>query len=329
MKIGVLGDGAWGTALAMVAVQNGHDVKVWGIDPAYLQAMIAERENKKFLPGVKLPESLGFESDMVKLARESEFLISAVPTKFLRKTLQPLAAADGMNTPLVSVTKGIEPDTFLRPLEILRDVLGEDKTIAILSGPSHAEEVARKRPTTVVVACENEVFAQTVQTAMMNDCFRVYTSGDALGVELGGALKNVLALAGGICIGLGLGDNALAALMTRGLAEMTRFGSAMGAQARTFYGLSGIGDLIVTCISEHGRNRAVGIALGRGKSLDEILSGMMGVAEGVTAARGVMGLAKQKNITMPITEEVVRILEGHASPAEAVGNLMQRDPREE
>jgi len=266
---------------------------------------------------------------MVKLAQESDFLISAIPTKFLRLSLKPLAQAAGVKTPIVSVTKGIEPDTFLRPLEILRQVLGDDKTIAILSGPSHAEEVARKRPTTVVVACEDEAFAQTVQTAMINESFRVYTSPDPLGVELGGALKNVLALAGGICIGLGLGDNALAALMTRGLAEMTRFGAAMGAQARTFYGLSGIGDLIVTCISEHGRNRAVGIALGQGKSLADILSGMMGVAEGVTAARGVMGLAKQKNISMPITEEVVRILEGQASPAEAVGNLMQRDPREE
>lgn len=327
MNVGVLGDGAWGTALAMVLCQNGHDACLWGYDAAYLDAMAVTRQNAKFLPGVTLPQALRFTPDMRTLAAQSDYLISAIPTKFLRATLAPLAGR-GLATPIISVTKGIEPGTMRRPTEIIREIVG-DVTLGVLSGPSHAEEVARRRPTTVVVACPSDAVAQQVQASLMNETFRVYTSPDLLGVELGGALKNVLALAGGICVGLGLGDNALCALITRGLAEMTRFGSALGAQPKTFYGLSGIGDLVVTCISEHGRNRAVGIALGQGKKLDEILGGMQGVAEGVTAARGVQELAQKYGINMPITDEVVNILDGGADPRNAVANLMRRDPREE
>lgn len=330
MRIAVLSDGAWGTALALNLVANGHEVTQWGPFPDYLDEMARTRENARFLPGVKLPPELHFEPEMGKAVSGRELLLLATPTQYLRsvlKQLQPFLEPERQL--LVNVAKGIEVESWLRISEMVAEVLGRTR-YAVLSGPSHAEEVSRRVPTAVVAASENSADAELVQRIFLNDNFRVYTSADVVGVELGGALKNVMAIAAGIIDGMKLGDNPKAAMMTRGISEMGRLGELLGGKAQTFSGLSGIGDLIVTCTSGHSRNRHVGEELGRGRKLPEILQSMgMVVAEGVPTARGAYTLARKTGAETPIIDEIYAVLyEGRDVPT-AIRNLMSRTAKPE
>lgn len=324
----IIGDGGWGTAVATVLCSKNLPVTIWGHDPAYLEEMAATRTNRLFLPGVQLPGSLRFEPDLERALAGAALVITAVPTKFLRSVVERCRGLVPPQVGVVSLTKGVEQETLLRPSEILAASMGAER-IAVLSGPSHAEEVAHRRPTTVVVSSTDDALARQAQATLMTPFFRLYTSPDTVGVELGGAIKNVIALAAGICTGLELGDNAMAALLTRGLAEMTRLGVALGADARTFSGLSGMGDLVVTCTSPFGRNRAVGIQIGQGRSLEQILASMEQVAEGVTTAVSARALARRSGVEMPIVEQVWRVLYEGRDPREGVTELMTRQPRPE
>lgn len=319
----VLGNGGWGTALALLADRNGHAVRVWGIDPDYVARTADLRENPLFLPGVRIPPAILLTSDAAAAADGATLLVSAIPTQFLRETTRALAPSLPPGVPVVSVSKGLENRTLARPTEVLRETLGP-RPAAVLSGPSHAEEVARGQPASVVVASDDASLAARVQRVFSGETFRVYASDDVAGVELAAAVKNVIALAAGMCDGLGLGDNARAALVTRGNAEIRRLGHALGAKAETFSGLAGIGDLITTCTSRHGRNRAVGERLGRGETIDAILGSMVQVAEGVRTAESVVGIARRAGIEMPISEQVRRILAGEQSPRAALTELMSR-----
>ena len=330
MKIAVLGDGAWGTALACNLLSNGHEVVMWGAFPDYLEEMARKRENFKFLPGAPLPESLRFSPDPAEAAKGAELLLLATPTQFLRSVLKKFAVVPGVREKLfVNVAKGIEQNSWLRISEMVREELGQ-VSYAAISGPSHAEEVIRRVPTLVTAASAQPEAAELVQSVFMNDKFRVYTSGDVVGVELGGALKNVFAVAAGILDGMKLGDNPKAALMTRGIHEMGRLGELLGGEKTTFAGLSGIGDLIVTCCSGHSRNRHVGEELGRGKKLPVILQEMgMVVAEGVTTAKGAYALARRVNAETPIIDEINAILYNGKDAAAAIEVLMTRAPKRE
>ena len=329
MKICVAGDGAWGTALAMNALSNGHDTVLWGAFPDYLEEMRRTGENKKFLPGVRLPEALVFEPDMAKALAGSALVICATPTQYLRGVLQKMKGSLPAGAVLVNVAKGIELDTWLRISQIVAEELGQ-VTYADLSGPSHAEEVSRKVPTAVTAASSDIAAAEFVQQALMNERFRVYTSSDVSGLELGGALKNVFAIAAGIIDGMKLGDNPKAAMMTRAVAEMARLGEALGGRRATFSGLSGIGDLIVTCCSGHSRNRHVGEELGKGRALGDILSEMgMVVAEGVPTAKGAYTLARRTGAATPITDEIYAVLYEGKPVKEAMFSLMTRSARPE
>jgi glycerol-3-phosphate dehydrogenase (NAD(P)+) len=327
----VLGDGAWGTALALLLARDaGHRVRLWSARADNGLLLRTHRENVKLLPGVPIPEAVLLTTDVREAVAGADLWVSAIPTVYLRPTLtrirQELGGAEP--PPVVSVTKGIENGTFRRPSELLGEILGAAH-VAVLSGPSHAEEVSRGLPCSVVAAAAEPELALRVQRHFAGERFRVYTNLDPLGVELGGALKNVIGVAAGACQGLGFGDNALSALITRGLAEMTRFGVALGADAATFAGLAGLGDLITTCISPHGRNRAVGYRLARGETLDAVLGGMAMVAEGVTTARAVHERARGMGLDMPITAAVYRVLYEGTSPRDAVQELMTRSPKGE
>lgn len=330
MKITILGDGGWGTALSVVLAENGHAVTVWGAFPDYISELATTRVNHRFLPGIKLPESINYESDMAKAVEEAEMIVLATPTQFQRGVLaqfQPLFKVRQHH--LVSIAKGIEQDSLKRISEITNELLGPH-SYSVLSGPSHAEEVARQVPTAVVAASSNPELAKIVQNTFSNQYFRVYTSNDVIGVELGGALKNVIALAAGIIDGMELGDNPKAALLTRGIAEMGRLGESLGGNTSTFAGLSGIGDLIVTCASRHSRNRHVGEELGRGRKLSDIIASMqMSVAEGVKSAPGVYQLAKKSGIETPIIDEIYQVLYEDKPPALAISTLMSREPKSE
>lgn len=324
----ILGDGAWGTAIALhLAKVPGRRVVLWSARETNANILRDRRENVTYLPGVPIPESIELTAD-IGSATGADLIVAAVPTVYLRETLKPIAKAFVGQQPVLSLAKGLEIDTFLRPTEIIRQVLG-DRPVAALSGPSHAEEVSRGLPTSVVVAAEEFELARQVQEQFNSDHFRVYTNRDLLGVELGGALKNVIGIAAGICDGLGFGDNTKSALLTRGLAELARFGVALGAQRETFFGLAGIGDLITTCISQHGRNRRVGQLLGQGQKLAEILANMKMVAEGVYTTRSVHDRTQRMNIDMPITSEVFRVLYEGKGPLDAVTDLMMREPKGE
>jgi glycerol-3-phosphate dehydrogenase (NAD(P)+) len=320
----VLGDGAWGTALALVLSKVGHPVSIWSKFPAYADEVRQKRENTRFLPGVTLPEAIGVVSGNPPPA---DVYIAAVPTQFIRETFQELKPFLFPKAILACVAKGLEQSTGKRPSEILREVLGRPRLV-VLVGPSHAPEVARGLPASIVAAGEPKA-ARAVQHLFSGATVRIYTSRDPLGVELGGALKNVIALAGGISDGLGLGHNAKAALLTRGIVEMARLGTAMGARKHTFFGLSGIGDLITTTTFPAGRNLSVGRALGEGQKLDEILGGMHAVAEGVWTAKAALALARRYGVQMPITHEVHAILFEGKPPREALRDLMSRGPRSE
>lgn len=330
MVVAVLSDGGWGTALALTLVGNGHRVTLWGPFADNIAAMREAHENARFLPGVPLPSSLAVSADLAEAVDGADLLVLAAPAQYSRALLQRLRDLPLASSPLVvNVAKGIEVGTLLRMSELAREVLGPSR-YAVLSGPSHAEEVARGIPTAVVVAASEATVAEAVQAAFMSDAFRVYTSDDVVGVELGGALKNVLALAAGVCDGMGFGDNTKAALMTRGIVEMARLGAAFGGRPATFSGLSGMGDLIVTCTSRHSRNRHVGEELGRGARLEEITRAMGGqVAEGVTTADSAYGLARRVGVETPIIDQVHAGLYEGRDPRQAVRDLMSRDAKPE
>jgi glycerol-3-phosphate dehydrogenase (NAD(P)+) len=331
MSIGfaVLGDGAWGTAIALLLAQDpNHDVRLWSAREENARVLKERRENVRLLPGVPIPPSVNLTGDIREAVAHTDLWIVAVPTIYLRETLtriQPDLPADG---PILSLTKGVEMETFLRPIEIVRQILGNRGT-AVLSGPSHAEEVGRGLPASLVVASDELTLARRIQEWFSSDRFRVYTSSDVTGVELGGALKNIIGIAAGISDGLGLGDNAKSALMIRGIVEIARFGVARGAERTTFYGLAGLGDLITTCVSRHGRNRHVGERLARGERLPEILASMRMVAEGIFTTRSVYERASQLRIEMPITTEVYQVLYAGKDPRAAVNDLMTREPKSE
>ncbi len=330
MKVAVLGDGGWGTALALTLARNGSGPVVWGPSEEYIEEIRATRRNRKFLKGVELPEGIGWTADPAEAMSGAEAVVMVVPSKYVRATLERFAAAHAAAgaPPVVSATKGFDEATRERMTELLAELWGA-RTPAALSGPSIAPETARGVPTAVTVACADEGLARRFQALFTGDTFRVYTSDDVRGVELGGALKNVIALAAGVCDGLGFGQNAKAALVTRGLAEMTRLGVARGAHPQTFYGLSGIGDLMVTCMSPQSRNRTVGERLGRGEGLEQILSGMEQVAEGVCTCGPALALAREAGVAVPVMEQVDALLFRGKKPLEAVTELMRRDPRAE
>ncbi len=325
----VLGDGAWGTAIALLLAQNpAHRVTLWSALEANGRLLQQHRENVRLLPGVPLPDSIHLTLDVAEAVQGASLWVAAIPTVYLRATLERIRAAVRPGPPLLSLVKGVENTTFARPSQILTEVLGVEQ-VAVLSGPSHAEEVARGQPTSVVAASPNLDLAQSIQRSFSTERFRVYTDADLVGVELGGALKNIIGLAAGISDGLGFGDNTRSALVTRGLVEMTRFGVALGAVPETFTGLAGLGDLMTTCISRHGRNRHVGERLGRGERLADILASMPMVAEGVYTTRSVHERALQLRLDMPITAEVFRVLYEGKDPRAAVNGLMLRRPRGE
>ena len=328
MKVVVIADGGWGTALAVTLVRAGHEPVLWTIHDDYARQMAEARENGRFLPGVELPEVLTITSEPDAFEGAGLILV-VVPTPYLRTWLERVPRDAVGSLAAVSATKGIENETLKRPSEIIVEMLGA-RSVAVLSGPSHAEEVARGLPATVVAASKDAALARTVQQVLSTDTLRVYTADDVVGVELCGALKNIIGLAAGVTDGLHFGDNAKAALLTRGLAEIARLGVAMGARVETFQGLAGMGDLITTCVSPHGRNRAVGMALAAGKSLEEIQEAMHGmVAEGVFTTRSAVALAASVGVEIPITHEVYNVLFRNKSPRQAAGDLMQRELRPE
>ena len=327
-SVTVLGDGGWGTALALVNARKGNDVLLWSAFPDYAEVLDRKRENEKFLPGIKIPNTITITADLAKAVAFGEIIVLAVPSQFLRNVLFKLKNSDLSKKILVSVSKGIEAKTLARPSEIICSVLGR-VNLVVLSGPSHAEEVARNIPTLVVVASRDKKHAETVQEAFRDPRFRIYVQNDIVGVELGGALKNVISIGAGLCDGLKLGSNTKAALLSRGLLEMTQLGVRMGANPNTFFGLSGLGDLVTTCISEYGRNLRVGRELGEGKKLKEILAGMQMVAEGVETSRSAYQLAQKHGVTAAIITEIYKMLFEDKDPKQALEDLMSREAHEE
>ena len=323
MNIVVLGSGGWGTAAAMLLSDNGHTVALWSHDPKKAELLDKTRENP-LLKGVRIPERIAVTSDLAVL-QNAEMAVFASPSFALRSVAHAAAPHLKKGTLLVSLTKGIERGTHLRMSEIIAQECGEGYRIAVLSGPSHAEEVSRGIPTGVVVACPERELAERVQNAFMCSRFRVYTSPDTAGIELGAALKNVIALCAGVCDGMGYGDNTKALLMTRGLAEVARLGMALGAHRETFAGLAGVGDLIVTCTSMHSRNRRAGILIGQGVPVQEAMKQVGAVVEGYYAAQSAWELAQRKNVDMPITEAAYAVLYEGRDPREALTSLMLRD----
>lgn len=323
MKTAVIGSGTWGMALARLLFDNGHEVKVWSAIESELKELREKRTHKN-LPGIIFDEGIVFEGDLEKAMENAYICVLSVPSIFTRATAKKMAPFYNENQIIVNVAKGIEENT----LEILTEqILDEIKNanVAVLSGPSHAEEVVRLLPTTCVAGAKDMETAKLIQSTFMSPVFRVYTSTDMLGIELGGSLKNVIALAAGISDGLGYGDNAKAALITRGIVEISRLGIAMGANIETFYGLSGIGDLIVTCASKHSRNRKAGMLMGQGMSMDEAMKEVAMVVEGVYSAKAAKALANKYNICMPIVDEVNAVLFENKDPKQAVDALMLRD----
>jgi glycerol-3-phosphate dehydrogenase (NAD(P)+) len=317
-----------GTALAVLFSKRVRSVQLWARDAGHAAELSRTRVNDRHLPGITLPDRVEVTPNACDATGGSDLIVAAIPSAFLRTTLAGLAERVPPRIPVLSVVKGIENGTFARPSQIVVETLGP-RPVAILSGPSHAEELARGLPASVVVGSTDEGLNHAVRDALNQGMFRVYTNPDALGVELGGALKNILGIAAGICDGLGFGDNAKAALLTRGLVEIARFAVNLGAQPATFYGLAGVGDLITTCYSPYGRNRAVGERIGRGEPPDAVLAGMVNVAEGVPTARSVRDQARRRGVEMPITDEVEQILFHGKPPRDAVTDLMLRHPKDE
>ncbi len=325
-RIGVIGAGSWGTAIASLLSKQ-HEISLWVFDPEQAKDMELYRENRQFLPGVSLKETVRFTTEIEKAMEKAELLITAVPSHTMRETAKKMKPYYNGQI-ILNISKGLEEGSLMRLSQVLLDVIPE-ANVAIMSGPSHAEEVGKGIPTTNVVSCSDMSQAKKIQDLVMTPEFRVYTNTDMIGVELGGSLKNVIALCAGILDGLGLGDNTKAALMTRGLAEITRLGCAMGADPHTFAGLSGIGDLIVTCTSMHSRNRRAGILIGQGHALEETLAQVGMVVEGVKTAAAANDLAKQYDVEMPICRQAYEVLFEGKSPKEAIYDLMVREKKTE
>lgn len=327
-KISVIGSGGWGIALTILLHKNGHDLTIWSFDKKEAEELKKTRQNKTKLPNILLPEDVKVTDDLKEAVDDKDILILAVPSKAIRSVSKSLKNIIKDNQIVVNVAKGLEEDTLETMTDIIEEEL-KDKNpkVAVLSGPSHAEEVGRGIPTTCVVSAHNKELTLYLQNIFMNPSFRVYTSPDMLGVEIGGALKNVIALAAGIADGLNYGDNTKAALITRGIKEIASLGVAMGGEQSTFYGLTGLGDLIVTCASMHSRNRKAGILLGQGKTLDEAIKEVNMVVEGVYSAKSALMAAKKYNVEIPIIEQVNAVLFENKNAAEAVNELMIRDKK--
>ena len=329
-KIAVIGAGSWGTTLAILLAENSHDVMLWVFEKDELSKLEKERINTKYLPEAKFPDNLKLTGNLQRAVNFGDYLVISSPSHVVRIVCNQFADQIRDTHYIVNVAKGIENETLKRMSEVIQETLSfSPDRIATLYGPSHAEEVSKKIATAVVAASSNLETARKVQDLFGNQYFRVYSSDDIIGVELGGSLKNVIAIAAGICDGAGFGDNTKAALLTRGMVEMTRLGITMGARMETFSGLSGIGDLIVTCMSKHSRNRHVGEQIGKGRKLDDVLKEMVMVAEGVKTTRSVYQLMKKHNVEMPISEQIYEVLFEYKSPTKAVRDLMSRDPKEE
>lgn len=327
-KVSILGAGAWGTALAILLGNNGHEVTLWSALAKEVELLKAERELKDKLPGVKLPDAVTISDDLASSCKDKDIIVFAVASPFVRSTAKLAKPYIIENQIVVNVGKGIEETT----LDTLTDILKEELNnadVAVMSGPSHAEEVSRSIPTTCVVGADSKATAYFIQDVFMSERFRVYTSPDVIGIELGGSIKNVIALAAGIADGLGFGDNTKAALMTRGIAEISRLGVAMGGKIETFAGLSGVGDLFVTCTSKHSRNRNAGYLIGQGYSMDEAMAEVKQIVEGVFSAKAALALSKKYEVEMPIVEQINLVLFENKSPEEAVTDLLLRDKRRE
>jgi glycerol-3-phosphate dehydrogenase (NAD(P)+) len=331
MRTAVIGGGSWGTALASVLGDNGHDVTIWSHDAAVAKALAAQHENPRYLPGFRLADRVTGTHDLPLALAGAELVLAVNPSHVTRAVMREAAAALPRATPIVCATKGIENDTLLTMYEVLEDVLPAElhPYLVCLSGPSFAKEVMQRMPTAVVVASPWEKMAQRVQRAFSNDHFRVYTSVDVAGVELGGSLKNVCAIAAGISDGMGFGSNTRAAIMTRGLAELVRLAMRKGANPLTLSGLAGMGDLVLTCTGELSRNRSVGLGLGRGQKLSEVLAGMTQVAEGVRTAKSVHDLSRQLEVDMPLHDAIYRILYEDLPPKAALQSLTSRELKSE
>lgn len=324
-KVSVIGAGSWGSALAVLLANNGHEVTLWTHDPHEIEMLSTKREQVEKLPGVKLPDNIMIEADLKTALTDEDVVVMAVPSPVVRMVAKQMSPFIKDGQIIVNVAKGIEDVTY----KTLSDIIEEEipnAEVCVLSGPSHAEEVGRGIPTTVVVGAKNKETAEMLQDVFMNKVFRVYTSSDIVGIELGGALKNVIALAAGTVDGLGYGDNTKAALMTRGIAELTRLGEALGGKPETFSGLTGVGDLIVTCTSVHSRNRKAGYLMGKGMTAEEAMKEVKMVVEGVYSAKAALGLAKKCNVAVPIVEAV---LFENADPKEEVSNLLLRERKQE
>lgn len=327
-RIGIIGAGSWGTALAVLLDSNGHDVMIWSVMEDEITMLRKEREHVTKLPGVRLPDSISLTTDLEEAVRGRDLLVLAVPSVYTRSTAKNMRPFVEEQQLIVNVAKGIEENTLM----VLSDIISEEipqANVAVLSGPSHAEEVGKGLPTTCVAGAKTKEAAEYVQNIFMKDVFRVYTSPDMLGIELGGALKNVIALAAGMADGLGYGDNTKAALITRGIAEIGRLALAMGAKYETISGLTGIGDLIVTCASVHSRNRKAGMLIGQGKTMSEAMDEVKMVVEGVYSAKAAKGLAEKYQVPMPIIEQVNKVLFEDKPVKEAVHELMMRDKKAE
>ncbi len=327
-NVGIMGAGSWGTALALLLHKNGHKVTVWSISEEEVDMLSEKREHVSKLPGVKIPNDMIFTTDIESTVKGKDFIVLAVPSPFTRNTARSMSPYIAEGQIIVDVAKGIEESTLMTLSQQIKEEIPQ-ADVAVLSGPSHAEEVGRGLPTIVVIGSKTETTAKYLQEMFMNEVFRVYTSPDMLGIELGGSLKNVIALAAGIADGLGYGDNTKAALITRGIAEIARLGVKMGGAIESFTGLTGIGDLIVTCASVHSRNRKAGYLMGQGKSMQEAMDEVQMVVEGVYSAKAAVKLGKEYNVSLPIIDKVSEVLFEGKDPREAVNELMLRDGRAE
>jgi glycerol-3-phosphate dehydrogenase (NAD(P)+) len=325
-NISIIGDGGMGTVLGILLCEKNIPVRIWGYDRRQLARIEKERENRKFLPGYKLPAELVFEPDDARIMSGADLIISAVPCQFVRAIWTRLREQTGGDVPIVSVAKGVENKTLLRPTQIITEVLGlkPNASLVVLSGPTIADELARKLPATACAAAYNEKLAKQVQKTFSVPWFRVYTNTDVVGVELAGAMKNIIAIAAGIIDGIRAGDNAKAALLTRGLAEITRLGIACGAKPQTFAGLTGLGDLVTTCISPTGRNRSFGERIGKGQSIEQAQGATESVVEGVATCKSVVALARRYKVEMPITKAVYQVLFKNKPVQKAIADLMNR-----
>jgi len=327
-KIAIIGDGGWGTTLAILLYKKGYKVALWGAFSDYIEFLKRKRTNRKFLQGVKIPRGLYISSNLKAVVQDSKVVVLAVPSQFMRRVLKKLKRGDVSKKIILSATKGIEPSTLMRMSEVIKQETGSME-LAVLSGPTIAQEVAHMVPTTAVIASRDIRIAKFLQDVFMTTRFRIYTSNDLIGVELGGSLKNIIAIACGISDGLGFGANTKAAILSRGLSEISRLGSRLGADIKTFSGISGLGDLVTTCISKYSRNRFVGEEIGKGKRLKGILKKMEMVAEGVTTTKSAYRLGIKYKVDIPITNEVYKVLYKDKKPLRAVNDLMRREKKRE